>query len=328
MAQNTVEDTKSAVDKTEMSETSTRAIDKADSRDDKESVDEAMDATNEESTSKETKETKKEEVDGDSADTPGSKPDVCKVDLGKKPKAKPDPEKVQDEEESSFEKTIKTETKEDQLEDNCHAEASGEAETSGDADERVNAFSSEAEERLSEILKVVHEDLDIKYFQKSASQSASAKGGGKDTSGKEQQTKKAEATDEQDTAESATSTTAQDAKEKRDSRASPEKSEEKPEVGIVGPPTAVSELINEEELGGSDSADQKDHVAEWVEKSAKEDTPTPANAEDENNVAEKRKQRSNGSEVAAKWKNEDAMSILSRKSQKIVSNIIKKSIKW
>ncbi|EFN84053.1 hypothetical protein EAI_06840, partial [Harpegnathos saltator] len=151
----------------------------------------------------------------------------------------------------------------------------------------------------------------------------------KDTSSTEQQNKKAETVEEQDTMESVTCVTVQDAEEKKDSRESREleKSDEKSEVGIVGPPTAVSELINEEELGGGDSADQKDHIAEWVEKSAKADTATPANAEDDVAV-EERKQRTNGSEVETKWKNEEAVSISSRKSQKIVSNIIKKSIKW
>lgn len=332
MAQNTADDTKSAVDKTEMSETSTRAIDKVDPRDDKGNVDKAVDDTGAESASEEAKESltelsenvEKKEADG-TVDPLDSKeqPDVRETDLEEKPKGETNLEK-----ESSPGKTITTETKENELEENCSAETA-----SGDADERVNAFSSEAAERLSEILKVVHEDLDIKYFQKSASQSTSAKAGAKESNGKEQQQqqqlKKTEAVEKRDTTESAASATAaQDAEEKRGSRESPEKSEEKPEVGIVGPPTAVSELINEEELGGGDSTDQKDHVAEWVKKSAKEDTSTPANTEDENNVAEDRKQRTNGGEVGAKWKNEDAMSISSRKSQKIVSNIIKKSIKW
>ncbi|XP_014487772.1 PREDICTED: uncharacterized protein LOC106751400 isoform X2 [Dinoponera quadriceps] len=326
MAQNTVEDTKSAVDKTEMSETSTRTIDKADPRDDKENADEAMDATNAESTSEGIEESiKKEKVDDNSIDPKEldskEQPNIRETDLEKKPKE----EKTDAEKESSSEKTIKTETKENELEENCSTE------TSNDADERVNAL-SEAEERLSEILKVVHEDLDIKYFQKSARQSTSAKDNGKDKNDKEQQAKKVETVEKQDNAtdtamESAASVTVERAEEKRDSKESSEKSEEKPEVGIVGPPTAVSELLNEEELGGGDSADQKDHIAEWVEKSAKEDTPTPANAEDEDNVTKECKQRTNGNDVGTKWKNEDTMSISSRKSQKIVSNIIKKSIK-
>ncbi|XP_025161949.1 uncharacterized protein LOC105183613 isoform X2 [Harpegnathos saltator] len=322
MAQNTVEDTKSAVDNTEMSETLTYTVDKADSRDDKGNADEAMNPAKAESTSEENKESdKKKEIDDNSVKPLDSKEqsNTDETDLDTKSKEETDSKK-----QSTSEKTIKTGTKENKSEANCSAD------TSNDADERANTFFN-AEEQLSEILKVVHEDLDIKYFQKSTNQLTNANDkdtSDKDTSSTEQQNKKAETVEEQDTMESVTCVTVQDAEEKKDSRESREleKSDEKSEVGIVGPPTAVSELINEEELGGGDSADQKDHIAEWVEKSAKADTATPANAEDDVAV-EERKQRTNGSEVETKWKNEEAVSISSRKSQKIVSNIIKKSIK-
>lgn len=328
MAQNTVEDTKSAADKTEMSETSTRTIDKEDSRDDKENGDETTNPrfVKVESTSKKPKEEsdKKEESDekekiDDNSTNIKKQPSIHETELGKKSEEEIDLEK-----DSSSEETVKTKTKENELEENCPAK------TSNEKDERVNAFFSKEEERLSEILKVVHEDLDIKYFQKPASQSTSAKDSDKDTSDKGQDKIKEEiAAEEQDTTKSAISVTVQDAEEEKDSKESLEKSEETSEIGIVGPPTAVSELINEEELGGGDTADEKDHIAEWVEKSAKEKVSTSRSAKDGDNVAEKRKQRTNGSEVGTtKWKNDDAAPISSRQSQKIVSNIIKRSIKW
>lgn len=327
MAQNTVEDIKSAIDKTEVSETSPHTIDKADSGDDKENANGAMDSTNAKPIVEENKESdKKDKVEDNSTDTLDSKEQSNAQETGlvENPKKEAESEK-----ETSSEKTIKTKTKENELGAECSAE------TTNNADEQVNAFCAEAEEQLNEILKVVQEDLDMEYFQKSPSQSVSAKDDAGNTSGDKQQTIKVESVEKQDTVEDAI---AQDAEEKKDLKESPEKdlgkSEEKPEVGIVGPPTAVSELIKEELIkdegiftrSGGDSSDQKDHVAEWVEKSAKEDTST--NADDEDIIADEQKHRTNGSEIGTKRKNEDAMSISPRKSQKIVSNIIKKSIKW
>lgn len=103
------------------------------------------------------------------------------------------------------------------------------------------------------------------------------------------------------------------------------------ECGIVGPPTTVSELIHEEELRAESalSTDSKvqDHVAEWVQNSAKgeeiiieddEETPVQQVDEQKKNIREKR---------TRKKKNNDILALPTRKSQRIVSNIIKKSIK-
>jgi hypothetical protein len=129
------------------------------------------------------------------------------------------------------------------------------------------------------------------------------------------------------TKESTASATAKSMEDKRDSSESSEKTEEKSEVGIVGPPTAVSELINEEELGGDSalSADQKDHVAEWVE--------NWVNPEEEDNITKGYKRemyegKNSADERARRKKHNDVPSISPRKSQKIICNIIKKSIKW
>lgn len=113
-----------------------------------------------------------------------------------------------------------------------------------------------------------------------------------------------------------------------------EKVENQLEVGIVGPPTAVSDLINEEELHGESalSAEEKvqDHVAEWVEKSvATESLITTEIEEEENEVPSDchRRRRNLRTRRNRKKESEDMPVISTRKSQRIVSNIIKRSIK-
>lgn len=78
-----------------------------------------------------------------------------------------------------------------------------------------------------------------------------------------------------------------------------------PEVGIVGPATAAGDVLNDEELL---DAPVKSSVAEWIEKSAAENSKS-----------------SNGGKNSNK---ETAVAQPTRKSQRIVSNIIKRSIKW
>ncbi|XP_015111642.1 uncharacterized protein LOC107037544 isoform X2 [Diachasma alloeum] len=79
---------------------------------------------------------------------------------------------------------------------------------------------------------------------------------------------------------------------------------EEPEVGIVGPASAAGDVLNDEELL---DAPVKDSVAEWIEKSAKENDMS-----------------NNGGKNGAK----DGVSLPpTRKSQRIVTNIIKRSIK-
>nr|XP_050847912.1 uncharacterized protein LOC127062935 isoform X2 [Vespula vulgaris] len=112
------------------------------------------------------------------------------------------------------------------------------------------------------------------------------------------------------------------------------KIDEELEVGIVGPPTAVSDLINEEELHGESalSAEEKvqDHVAEWVQKSvATEVLITGEIEEEENEIPSncRRRRRNLRDRRSRKRENEDLPSVSTRKSQRIVSNIIKRSIK-
>lgn len=111
--------------------------------------------------------------------------------------------------------------------------------------------------------------------------------------------------------------------------------DEQLEVGIVGPPTAVSDLINEEELHGESalSAEEKiqDHVAEWVEKSVATEVLITGETEEEeeNEIASncRRRRRNLRDRRKRKKENEDLPVVSTRKSQKIVSNIIKRSIK-
>ncbi|KAI4500083.1 hypothetical protein M0802_004953 [Mischocyttarus mexicanus] len=111
--------------------------------------------------------------------------------------------------------------------------------------------------------------------------------------------------------------------------------DEQLEVGIVGPPTAVSELINEEELHGESalSAEEKvqDQATEWVEKSVTTDILITGETEEEeeNEIASncRRRRRNLRDRRKIKKENGDLLLVSTRKSQKIVSNIIKRSIK-
>ncbi|XP_031850352.1 uncharacterized protein LOC116435183 isoform X1 [Nomia melanderi] len=102
------------------------------------------------------------------------------------------------------------------------------------------------------------------------------------------------------------------------------------EVGIVGPPTTVSELIHEEELRAESalSTDSKvqDHVAEWVQNSSKGEELTVED-EEETSVQHIQEEKKVREKRTRKKKNNDILALPTRKSQRIVSNIIKKSIK-
>lgn len=187
------------------------------------------------------------------------------------------------------------------------------------------------DQRLNEILKVVHGDLQMEVLQKVAG--VPTKDNDEDGSGKYQQMVKKEGTPPKDNVcmdsskKYTASATSKSTEDERDSRSFTMRTEEKSEIGIVGSPTTISDLINEEELGGDNalSVDQKDHIVEWVENSAK------VNADEENNIAEEcqpEMYEKDTLETAKRQKLDDAHVISSRKSQKIVSNIIKKSIKW
>lgn len=194
---------------------------------------------------------------------------------------------------------------------------------------------SEEEETLNEILKVVHENLGSTEVRQFAAEPKNLKQENKSVN---EETK--EQTDRESKKEDVVETTNDDTdvliinesvSSRRNSDTKQSIEIEHMEVGIVGPPTTVSELINEEELRAESalSTDQKVevHVAEWVQNSAKaeelvgeeEETPINDAQPEKKNVKEKR---------TRKKKSNDVLNLPSRKSQRIVSNIIKKSIKW
>ncbi|XP_043579154.1 uncharacterized protein LOC122566243 isoform X1 [Bombus pyrosoma] len=193
---------------------------------------------------------------------------------------------------------------------------------------------SEEEETLNEILKVVHENLGSTEVRQFATEPKNLKQENKSVN---EETK--EPTDRESKKEDVVETTNDDTdvliinesvSSRRNSDTKQSMEIEHMEVGIVGPPTTVSELINEEELRAESalSTDQKVevHVAEWVQNSAKaeelvgdeEETPINDTQQEKKNVKEKR---------TRKKKSNDVLNLPSRKSQRIVSNIIKKSIK-
>lgn len=200
------------------------------------------------------------------------------------------------------------------------------------SDESAVDYLPDVDERLSEILKVVHGDLHVNFLKSCVKQGGEAKDDANEASSDEK--KQQIATKEFDIVnddtvtdsakDSATPKGAEDVGDEATSRDST-KMEQRSELGIVGPPTAVSELINEEELRGDSalSVDQKEHIVEWVENSVK------VKVEEENNEAEEDKMENDTTDKRVKRRKiNDAPTISSRKSQKLVSNIIKKSIKW
>ncbi|XP_076232469.1 uncharacterized protein LOC143177984 isoform X1 [Calliopsis andreniformis] len=195
---------------------------------------------------------------------------------------------------------------------------------------------SEEEVTLNKILKVVHEDLSFNNVHQSAKESNTAE---KESDNSIEEIK--EKTDGESSEENVPKEVISDEtnvpvevetiKLRRDSETKQSvEIVEHMEIGIVGPPTTVSEIINEEELKAESalSTDQKvqDHVAEWVQNSAKaedlareeEETPINDDQHEKEILREKR---------TRKKKNNDALALPTRKSQRIVSNIIKKSIK-
>lgn len=247
--------------------------------------------------------------------------DACKTDCNGDPKEAADV----GEEESSDNAISKTK------EGNQKESNSVETKSS---DESGMDYLPDVDERLSEILKVVHGDLHVNFL-KSCVKASTKDDASKADDEKEQQTEAAKKTDisKDDTAMDSTNDCAAstmvktDAEDEANSRESA-KVEQRSELGIVGLPTAVSELINEEELGGDStlSADQKEHIVEWVENSVK------VKAEEENSHAEDSKmeyvENESADEGVKRRKINNAPIMVSRKSQKLVSSIIKRSIKW
>ncbi|XP_011330661.1 uncharacterized protein LOC105275479 isoform X2 [Ooceraea biroi] len=325
MAENIVENTKSLVDDHEMADvTSTEDAtnDEASCAEKKKS--DTVDTENAEPNLKEVPLTslEKEKDTSENSVQPVEDQSACKSDCNGDPKEIADAE-----EEKSVDNAI-PKTKESNLKESNSVETKS-------SDESAVDYLPDVDERLSEILKVVHGDLHVNFL-KSVKTPAAAQDDADEDNGEKEQPTAVKETDilEDDAATDSTSkdcaasAAIKDAEDEINSRESTEtKVEERSELGIVGPPTAVSELINEEELGGDSalSADQKEHIVEWVENSVK------VKVEEENNHAEENKleyiENDAAEERVKRKKVTDIPSISIRKSQKLVSNIIKKSIK-
>ncbi|XP_011263034.1 putative leucine-rich repeat-containing protein DDB_G0290503 isoform X3 [Camponotus floridanus] len=316
MAENTTEDTKHSTNNDDMSETpsATSATNETASDEGKGELTDIDKA----STSKEDTDVNNEKVVKDTDLTDKEKQNAFKTDCNG------DSKEETKSGNASLEK-IEVEVKENLKEFSSTEERSD--------NQEVRKCSPDIDQRLNEILKVVHGDLQMEMLQKIAGVSTNAKDNDEeDGSGKDQQMVKKEGTPPRDNVcmdsskKYTASATLKSTEDERDSRSFSMRAEEKSEIGIVGSPTTISELINEEELGGDSalSVDQKDHIVEWVENSAK------VNADEENNIAEEcqpEMYEKNTMETTKRQKLDDAHVISSRKSQKIVSNIIKKSIK-
>ncbi|XP_078045601.1 uncharacterized protein LOC144474534 isoform X1 [Augochlora pura] len=222
-----------------------------------------------------------------------------------------------------------TSTKEEEILSMEHEETDQKAEkpNSDDTIKKVNDSQSantvsEEEKTLNEISKVVHEGLNTENILSPVTKSKDIEEGDENIADESKQK-----TEEESKTENAVKETPS---EKVNVPLEIEVKQnieevEHAECGIVGPPTTVSELIHEEELRAESalSTDSKvqDHVAEWVRELVavdEEETPVQHVEEEKKNVRGKR---------TRKKKNNDILALPTRKSQRIVSNIIKKSIK-
>nr|XP_033323076.1 uncharacterized protein LOC117218641 isoform X1 [Megalopta genalis] len=181
---------------------------------------------------------------------------------------------------------------------------------------------SEEEKTLNEISKVVHEGLNTEDVSSPLTKSKDIQEGDDNIVDESKQK-----TDEESKTENAVKETpSENVNVPVETEVKQNIEEvEHAECGIVGPPTTVSELIHEEELRAESalSTDSKvqDHVAEWVRELVavdEEETSVQHVEEEKKNVRGKR---------TRKKKNNDILALPTRKSQRIVSNIIKKSIK-
>lgn len=310
MAENTTEDTKLSVNKNDMSGTppAISAINEAASSDgEKGELDKA-------STSKEDADVRNETVVTDTDLLDKEKQNTFKTDCNGDSK---------EETKSGNVSSEKIEEVKENLEEFSSTEARSD-------NQEVKKCHSNVDKKLNEILKVVHGDLQMEMLQKITG--ISTKDNDEEGNEKDQQmVKKDETAPEDNSVDSSkkytASATLKSTEDERDSRSFSMRAEEKSEIGIVGSPTTISDLINEEELGGDSalSVDQKDHIVEWVENSVK------VNADEENNIAEEcqpEMYEKDTMETMKRQKLNDIYVISSKKSQKIVSNIIKKSIKW
>ncbi|XP_077263940.1 uncharacterized protein LOC143898379 isoform X4 [Temnothorax americanus] len=196
-------------------------------------------------------------------------------------------------------------------------------ETSNESVTEYHFCPTTKQNNLNDILKIVHGDLAMEMLQH-ADKSATVKDSDEDNNEEEQQTvKKKDDVSTDDAAGNAIKcTTSVSVEDKRDSIESSEKTEEKLNLEIVRSPTAIGELIEEQLANNSTlSTDRTDHIVEWVKNSV-------LKANEESNIIEESKVEKTTNEAEKrKMCSVTPPFVSSRKSQKLVSNIIKKSIK-
>jgi len=320
MAENTTEEnTKSEENKMSENSADNRAVSS-----DKENH-EQMDI-NKPSTSKEVldvtlKKDKIEDLLGSEKQQDGSKTD-CNGDL----KEEINPDKTIDSKTTKTEsikaETLKTETLETK-ENNSDDFRSTETKFA----EEDTLYTTTIDSNLKEILKMVHGELVAMEMLQVAG--VIVKDSDEENNEKEQQmVKKEDEVSKDHMADSAKKcTTSPAAKDKRDSRGSSDQTDEKSNFGIVHSPTAIGELIEEQLASNSAlSTDRTDHIVEWVKNSV-------VNTNEEDNIVEECKSEIHEKNSTNEAENRKRLSVTPpfispRKSQKIVSNIIKKSIKW
>ncbi|XP_028044973.2 uncharacterized protein LOC105832542 isoform X2 [Monomorium pharaonis] len=236
-------------------------------------------------------------------------------------------------EETNLDKTesesMKDETQESNSEE-CATQSKTEAESKDEAQssEESTYANNTMQRSINEILRIVHGDLAMEIIQ-SASKTAAAKDSVGKNNEKEKQTTKKENNDVSiddsltGSSQNCANTSAAATKVKRDSTGPSEKKSES--FGIVHSPTAIEELVEEQLANDSAlSTDREDkHIVEWVKN-------TTEDSNEEGNIAEECKSETceeNKQNEAEKRKRPNTSHFVSRKSQRIVSNIIKKSIK-
>jgi len=318
MAENTTEEnTKSEENKMSENSADTRAV--SSDKENHEQMDISKPSTSKEVLDVTVKKDKIQDLLGSEKQQDGSKTD-CNGDL----KEETDPDKTIDSKTTKSEsikaETVKTETLE--TKENNSDDRSTETKFT----EEDTLYTTTIDSNLKEILKMVHGELVAMEMLQVAG--VIVKDSDEENNEKEQQmVKKEDEVSKDHIADSAKKcTTSPAAKDKRDSRGSSDQTDEKSNFGIVHSPTAIGELIEEQLASNSAlSTDRTDHIVEWVKNSV-------VNANEEDNIVEECK-----SEIHEKNSTNEAENrkrlvtppfISPRKSQKIVSNIIKKSIKW
>ncbi|XP_011634108.1 uncharacterized protein LOC105425173 isoform X1 [Pogonomyrmex barbatus] len=229
----------------------------------------------------------------------------------------------------NLDKTASSETIESGTKENNFIESP--ASPTGEEDTNEN-------DSLNDILKIVHGDLAKEMIQ-AVNESATAKDDSDEDSDEDSIKKKQQTVKKKDDIsgggtsdsmkECISTIVAKYAKDKQVSKEFSERIEKKLSFGFVDPPIVIGQLIEEQLANESAlSADRTDHIVEWVKNSVK------VNVDEDGNTTEERKlgtyERDTTDETRKRRKPTDSISphaVSPRKSQKFVTNIIKRSIK-